>query len=475
MKKQRDMSVDAKIGLGERLTYTIGGGGINMSMAVLGLLLTYYTMVLGINAGTAAMIIGISKLLDGVSDLVMGHIVDHTNTRFGKARPWLLRMAIPTAVATVATFAVPTAWDTTAKIIYMFITYNLSNTICYTALAVPFNALNGYMTTNQKSRGVNGGFIMIINALTNTVVNATYLGILRAFGGGEVYSPRGWTLTMLLFAVVSAAMTLIGFFGTRERASSSDADTEQEKSKPKVSVGRSVKALLTNRYWIICIVVMLVVFILSALLASSNIYFAQFVLNDVNQQPIMTIALSLSLIPAAIISIALMGKFGKRNMMLVGLIFFALSSLLPLLGLNALMSTISMALKGVGLGLASAPTYSIVLDALTYGEWKNGFSNMGLGNAANSFSGKLGTSLGTIILGGLLEVSGFVSGASVQPESAVTMIGNIFIWVPFIFAVICIVVLLFYNLDKFYPQVVADLKEGKYAPGVEPIDKGTPE
>ena len=466
MKKQKDMSMDAAIGMRERLAYTMGGGGINISMALLGFLLTYYTMVLGISPGLAAMVISVSKVFDGVSDLVMGYIVDHTKSKKGKARPWLFRMIIPTVIASVAAFMVPGEWNTTAKIVYMFLTYNLSNTICYTALAVAFNTLNGYMTTNQKSRGVNGGFVMIMNAITNTVVNATYLKLTRLFGGGDVYSARGWLFMMILFAVVYSVMILICYLGTTERASNVEME---EDNIVKVGIGKSVKALITNKYWWICIVTMLVVFILSALTASSMVYFAQFVLGDVDLQAVLTIAMNLSMIPAAIVSIFLMGKSGKRNMMIIGLSIFAISSLLPLIQMNTALCTISMALKGIGLGLGAAPCSSLVLDALTYGEWKNGFSTMGLGNAANSFSMKMGTSLGTVVLGLLLEVSGFISGANIQPASAITMIENIFIWVPFVFAAISVVVLAFYNLDKIYPKIEADLKEGKYA--IDEVDK----
>ena len=465
MRKERDMSMDAKIGFGERIAYTLGGGGININTAILGLLLTYYTMVLGISPGTAALVIGISKVLDGVSDLIMGNIVDRTHTARGKARPWLLRMVIPAAVATVAAFMVPTSWNTTAKIVYMFLTYNLSNTVFYTAMAVPFNSLNGYMTTNQKERGVNGGFVMVMNAITNAVVNATYLKMTRAFGGGDVYSPRGWTLTMIVYAVSVTIMVLICYLATRERASDIEEKTDTDKAQ-EPGIGKSVKSLVTNKYWLICIVAVLTVYILSALLSNSMVYFAQFVLGNVDYQAGLTISMSLALIPAAVISIVLMGKFGKRNMMLVGMSIFSLASLLPLLSMSPAMCTVSMAIKGAGLGLAASPCSSLVLDALTYGEWKNGFSNMGLGNAANTFSAKMGTSLGTIMLGGLLEAAGFISGASVQSETAISMITSIFVWVPFAFAAICVLVLAFYDLDKFYPQVEADLKAGKYAPGI---------
>lgn len=459
MDKKTNMSMDAEIGMKERLSYTLGGGGINISMALLGFLLTYYTMVLGISAGTAAMVIAVSKIFDGVSDLVMGYIVDHTKSANGKARPWLIRMVIPTAIASIAAFMVPMEWNTTAKIVYMFLTYNLANTICYTAIAVAFNTLNGYMTTNQRARGMNGGFVMIMNALTNTVVNAAYLQLARLFGGGNVYSARGWTLMMVLFAAVYSVMILICYFGTTERAS----NIKSEEHKADVGIGRSIKALVTNRYWWICIITMLIVFTLSALTASSMVYFAQFVLGNVDLQAVLSIAMSLAMIPAAIASTFLMGKTGKRNMMIIGLGIFAIASLLPLLQMSAPLCSISMALKGIGLGLGAAPCSSLVLDALTYGEWKNGFSTMGLGNAANSFSMKMGTSFGTIVLGVLLEMSGFISGADVQPGSAVTMIENIFVWVPFVFAAISVAVLAFYNLDKTYPAIEADLKAGKYA------------
>lgn len=305
MNKQKDLSMDAVITLKERLAYTLGGGGVNINMAILGLLLTYYTMVLGISAGTATMVIGVSKILDGISDLVMGYIVDHTHSKQGKARPWLLRMAIPTAVATVASFAVPGGWNTTAKVIYMFLTYNLSNTIGYTALAVSFNSLNGYMTTNQKSRGVNGGFVMIMNTLTNIIVNTLYLQLSRFFGGGDVYSARGWTITMIVFSIAFCVMIFICYAGTTERA----CNVEQvEEKKANINIKKSIKALVTNKYWWICIVNMLVVFTLAALVTTTIVYFAQFILGSVDLQPVLTLAMSLPMIPASIVAIAVVGK-----------------------------------------------------------------------------------------------------------------------------------------------------------------------
>ena len=465
--------MNTQIGAGEHLAYAIGAGGININtVLVASYLLVYYTNVAGIGAGLAASVIAVSKLLDGVSDLIMGHIIDHTHSRNGKARPWLLRMILPTFLSVLAVFYVPSGFTGFAQIIYVFITYNLANTVCYTALAVSFESLNGFMTTNQKSRGLNGGIKMIANALTTVLIASLISKLARIFGGGEVYTQKGWTLTILVFMVAFAVMTFIGYKGTQERVDSlaespEDNVEEVKKDNNDVSAVKSLVALFKNKYWIICIITVLTINIMMILSGGSTIYFAEFVLKDVDLQATLNSVMNLALIPAAVVSIALMGKIGKRNMMLLGMGITLVSALIPLISLTPTVCIVSAALKGVSFGMTGAPAGSIVQDAITYGLWKNGFSNIGMGNAANAFATKIGSSIGTILIGSLLEIGGFVSGAATQSSGAISMISVLYIWVPAIISLINIVIMFFYDLDKFYPQIEADLKEGKFAPQVE--------
>ena len=106
----------------------------------------YYTDYAGVSAFAVGAIMMISRVFDGISDLIMGVIVDRTKSRFGKARPWLLRMCVPFAIAGVLLFSVPSTWSDTPKLIYVFITYNLVSTVIYTAINVPYSALNALMT-----------------------------------------------------------------------------------------------------------------------------------------------------------------------------------------------------------------------------------------------------------------------------------------------------------------------------------------
>ncbi len=80
------MNPNARLSFLERFAYGIGDYAGNLVYsAISAFLLVYYTNVVGASAAAAASIIAISKIFDGISDLVMGYIIDHTHSKWGKA------------------------------------------------------------------------------------------------------------------------------------------------------------------------------------------------------------------------------------------------------------------------------------------------------------------------------------------------------------------------------------------------------
>lgn len=137
----------------ERFSYGCGDFGCNIIYTAMSVyLMFYYTDYAGVSSAAVGVIMLISRVFDGVSDIIMGVIVDRTKSRFGKARPWLLRMCIPFAVSGVLLFSVPTGWSSGAKLVYVFVTYNLGSTVVYTAINVPYSALNALMTQDPYER-----------------------------------------------------------------------------------------------------------------------------------------------------------------------------------------------------------------------------------------------------------------------------------------------------------------------------------
>ena len=117
---KKDLNPSSKLTFLERFGYGVGDYAGNLIYSLISaFLLVYYTNVIGASAAAAASIIAISKIFDGISDLAMGYIIDHTHSKFGKARPWIMRLCIPLALCTVLMFTVPTSFVGTAQLVYV--------------------------------------------------------------------------------------------------------------------------------------------------------------------------------------------------------------------------------------------------------------------------------------------------------------------------------------------------------------------
>ena len=104
--------------------------------------------------------------------------------------------------------------------------------------------------------------------------------------------------------------------------------------------------------------------------------------------------------------------------------------------------------------------FGCLQDAITYGEWYNGFGTAGMGNAASSFCMKVGSGIGTAALGWILAAGGFDGVKEVQSAGALAAINVSFAWVPVVTSIICVICMVFFDLDKKYAKAAADLEKG---------------
>lgn len=236
----------ARLGWNERIGYGAGQLGMNAINAVLGSFLTiYFTNAALLDAGIIATIIAVSKVFDGISDLIMGNIVDRTKSRFGKARVWMMRMCIPFAVATVLLFTVPSNWPDMAKYVYVFIFYNLVNAVCYTAMLVPYYSMISLMTKNAYERGMLGNIQQIFQTLANVIINSVFIAMLTMFTDNteNIYTQRAFTITMIIISFAMVILSLICFFFTKERVKDEASSAENGGTQAsKSSATNPVKA-----------------------------------------------------------------------------------------------------------------------------------------------------------------------------------------------------------------------------------------
>ncbi|MDO4307820.1 MAG: glycoside-pentoside-hexuronide (GPH):cation symporter [Eubacteriales bacterium] len=452
---------NAKLSFIERLAYGLGDYSGNLIYSsISSFLLVYYVSVLGVDAAVAASIMAVSKIFDGVSDLIMGRIVDKTHSKWGKARPWILRMCIPLAVCTVLMFTVPSALAGKVQIAYMFLTYNLVSTVFYTGLNVPYATLQGLMTTDQYERGLLGNFRMLLATAGTMTVNTFVMKLCTFFGGGDSNSQRGWTLTFIVLAVVFVLLNLVTFFFCQERVTDGTV-SENGKAGKGPSVVECLKSLVVNKYWILMVIFLFCLYFMMSTFFGSAYYFAQYVLGDETVFAATSNALSMAQIVMMFITPFIMKKIGKRYTAMIGMAAASVAFVLTaVVGSNVNLVIACNILKGAAFGCGAATMFGLLQDAITYGSWLTGVQAMGMGNAASSFCMKVGSGIGTAALGWILAAGNF--NADPTSASAIASINVSCIWVPLATCVIGVVCMLFFDLDKYYEKAVADLAEGKW-------------
>lgn len=432
----------------EKMGYGLGDFASNLVYSgIATFLIYYYTDMAGLAAATVGMILMISRILDAFVDIAMGIFVDKTKSKHGKARPWLMWMAIPFALSSVILFSVPDV-SMTAKIIYAFVTYNIVN-IIYAAINIPYGVLSTLMTQDQYQRSVLNIFRTSSAIFGALFVSMATMPMVDKFGGGDL----GWQITFGIYGVIAAIMFMIVFKTTKERV------RPAVESQAQVSVKDSLRALTRNKYWFIVLLFMIVTYV-NAGLAGVNVYFAQYILHDKDLIGIMTLVTMIPLIVGMIFVAPIIKKIGKRNAMLWGMGITVIGAIVVAIDSNNLTFVlIGGAIKALGMVPTTASTFAMLSDTIEYGEWKSGIRAEGLVYSAGSFGTKVGAGIGAGIVGVVLSIGGYVGSQDTQTAAALTSINALYIYIPIVLTIIQITLLMFYKLDKEYPQIIKDLEE----------------
>lgn len=454
LEKFKNSNATEKVTVKERLAYGCGDFSSNiMYSAMSAFLLYYYTDVVNVSAAAVGTIILLSRLLDGISDLIMGVIIDRTSTPYGKARIWILRLVIPYAIGTVLLFSVPYNWTEAAKLIYIFFTYNIAFTVLFTGINLPYATLTALMTDDQYERSVLSIFRMILATCGTLFIKTCTLPVIRFFGDDT----RAWTYTFMVFGLLEIITFMITFLFTRERIGN---DIKDQKEKIPVILG--FKALIKNKYWFIATLNLILIFIAMGVNGSAEVYYTKLVLKNDNLLGIFSVALQVSQIVCMLFIARFIKRLGKRNILMIGaVVMIAGYIVMAMGGENISILIMGCVLRGIGNSGVSACMFAMITDTIEYGEWKTGIRTEGLINSAASFGQKLGNGLSSVILGVILSIGGYVGSAATQTPSAIMSIKASYIYFPIIITVIQIVVLSFYKLDNEYNSILTDLRKSR--------------
>lgn len=449
--KFTNVNASEKITVKERLAYGCGDFSSNiMYSAMAAFLMFYYTDYIGVSAAVVGSIMLFSRIFDGISDLIMGVIIDCTKSPFGKARIWILRLVIPYAIGTVLLFSVPAGWSEMAKYVYIFFSYNIAFTVLFTGINLPYATLTALMTQDQYERSVLSIFRMILATCGTLFIKTCTLPVVKFFGDDA----RAWTYTFVVFGALEIITFMITFLFTRERVNTS------EDKRMSIPISLGFKALVKNKYWFMATLNLVLIFIAQGVNGSSEVYYAKEVLGNGNLVGTFSVALQVTQIVCMFFIAGFVKKFGKRDVLMTGAAIMIVGY--GIMGIGAERLPVLIAgcmLRGVGNAGISACMFAMVTDTIEYGEWKTGIRTEGLINSAASFGQKIGNGLSNVVMGAILAAGGYVGTAATQTASAISAIKVSYIYVPIVLTVAQIIVLAFYHLDKEYDTILENIKK----------------
>ncbi|MDR0877127.1 MAG: MFS transporter [Treponema sp.] len=440
----------------EKLFYGLGGAGGNFAWIFTSSFLTlYYTDSVGISAAFVGTMMLVSRLLDGVSDIIMGIVIEKTNTRWGKARPWILFGSIPFAISLILVFTVPVGLSVIGKNAYVFISYVLFTVILYTIVILAYHAMVPRFSLDQQDRAVISSVRSMMNLGSRLIIVNLTAPMLMKFGGMK--SQHSWTIVASVYAILTLAGLLVTFFGVKEKMSlSREPDNEAPK---KIPVRTAIKPLFHNKYFFIS-ALMILVFYISNGSGGGSIYYCRDVLGNANYYGIMATATMIPMLIGTPLAPLFFKKFGKNRTLKVGFTISIVTGIIQLLNAyNFPAALICSAIRNMALIPFNVAIFTFAGDIVDYSEWKTGLRTEGFVSSANSFGTKVGTGLGSALLGWLLAFGKYDAALSAQPQSAINSMIAITIGIPLTVAIVCFALLMFWDIDKYRPEIVQFQKE----------------
>lgn len=427
-----------KLKIKEKIGYALGDTASNIAWRTLTtFLLVFYTDVFGISAAAAGVLLLITRLTDGVTDVVMGMIADRTNTPKGKFRPWILWTAFPLGIILSLTFTTPDL-GSTGKLIYAYCTY-IALTLIYTASNVPYSALMGVMTADEKERTSLSSYRFAGAYLGGILTQGFLIYLVLFLGGGD--ENKGYQYAIYFLSAVLVIFLLITYSTTRERVVSPPS----EKSSHILD---DIKDLVKNKPWVILLIVgFLFVTYNSIKQGITVIYFKRYLDNEMLAASYMVVLLVVSMI-AALVTSPLANRLGKRKLFIYVMIFSGVTNGLLYLAQPGDITLVYVlgTLSEFGAGIMPVLFFSMLGDSADYSEWKNGRRATGLVYSAGTFAMKFGGGAAGAIIGFILAGYGYDGMDEATMAGAMPGIKMLMSWVPALITIPVVLVLFLYPL-----------------------------
>ena len=453
--------------------YLIGPfGGLLSSGIFTSFLNKYFTDVLVLDESFLTSLQLVSTILIVIANIVVGQLIERTHSLAGKARPWILLSALTMSIACLFMFIVPFE-DTTAKMVWISIAYNLYYAIAYPIYNTANSTLVSLSTRNSDQRGSIASF-----------TNIAGLGVM---GAGSMIFPilvsnvmgndaNMWLAVMVGVGIFSAITIYLQFRFTRERVSEEDmiSGAEEAQDKPKTaSLGQQFKACAGEKWWWIILIFYMVFQFSGAIKNGSMSYYCEWVLGSDEggldwgtKQTILSIC---GAVPMAVVMLfisQLCAKFSKRIVTFWGLVIGVIGGLIAyLFPDNFVLVAIGIAVKCFGSSPACYMILAMLADVIDHIEFKTGLRTDGLTMSIYSSLMVAASPVMNAVFMAMLGSAGYDASLAAQSAATLSTISTAYVLIETIAYAVCAVLIFMFTVEKNLPEEQAAIAERKNLAG----------
>lgn len=390
----------------------------------------------------------VARIFDGVSDIIMGGIIDKTKTKWGKARPWLLISAPLICLALIMTFSMRAEWSGEIKVVYAYLSYIFLNCITFTMFMVSHTAMLSRITLDGNERQKMVAVNQILNQVGALAVTTFMVTLVEKLG---------WTGTAVIYGIATAVCILIGFFLTREHIGADDTGVVHVETVP---LKIALPSMLKNKYFYLLTIIFILILMQTTGPGSVMYYYCNNVLGDLGILAFMSACGVIPMIIANLFLPALTNKFGRKNLLILGSLVNAFGYVLCGVGSGTIVLVYTgVLIKGFAAGFLFSCGFGLAPDVVDYGEWKTGVRSEGLINSCVSFGQKVGLGLGPAVASWILAFGGYDGSVAEQTASAVRAINFSFSYLGAILSLGIAVLGIFMDIDKYADEIKKSLIE----------------
>ena len=452
-----------------KVGYGAGDVGGNVVYAFIAFfVMIYLTDTMGMNPGIVGTLIMVARIFDGVSDLFFGALIDRTNTKMGKARPWMFYAYFGCALMIVAIFAIPADLGDFSKYAWFFITYVLLNAVFYTANNISYSTLTALITKNPEERVQMGSLRFIFAFGTSLVIQVSTVGLVQAFGGDAA----AWRNVAILYAVIGLVVNTISVFSVRELPAEvlyekvgEDAEEEQEAiDEGAPPLLESLKLLFSNKYYLLVVAVFIMGQLFTAMMGT-GIYFMTYVLGDASYFSTFAWAINVPLILGLVVTPFIVKRVGMIypvNFVGYVIAFVGRALVIVAAGMgNIPLMLVFSALASFGMSPLQGTLNALIAEASQNTYLTHNKRIDGMMFSATSLGVKIGGGGGVALSGWLLAAGGYVGGAAVQPATAINMLNFMYLWLPVIIAGLIAFLLWWLRVEQANNKLRQELAENE--------------